>query len=93
MARKSDAIEGLQHEGALGLRSRLAAADPCPGRFPLHGMAVTGDDPTGALAEENLIVQAGEDGAQSPEPSGNDISDGCGRSLEHGISLTGCFSR
>jgi len=56
-------------------------------------MAVTGDDPTGALAEENLIVQAGEDGAQSPEPSGNDISGGYGRSLEHGMSLTGCFSR
>jgi hypothetical protein len=46
-------------------------------RFRLGGRAVTGGNPTGALAEENLVVEAGEDSAQFPEPSGKDVSGNC----------------
>jgi len=67
--------------------SPRGSADPASGRLPLGGRTVTGGDPTGALAEENLVVEAGEDSAQFPEPAGKDACGDCGQSLEHGIRL------
>ena len=77
--------QAVERERSLSLAaSPRGSADPASGRFPLGGRAVTGDDPTGALAEENLVVEAGEDSARFLKHPGKEVCGDCGRSLEHG---------